>query len=134
MVRRGSAVQVRSAAPLPNKLNPYFLILNPILSKFAIIGIGGKQFRAEEGAILETEKIGEEGATVKLNHVFLVADGDEVKIGTPLVEGASVEVKILEVKKGEKIRVFKMKARKRYHRERGHRQIVSKVEVVKIVG
>ena len=83
---------------------------------------------------MQTEKIGEEGKTVKLNHVFLVADGENVKIGAPLVEGASVEAKILEVKKGEKIRVFKMKPRKRYRREKGHRQWEAKIEIVKING
>ncbi|MFH1546674.1 MAG: 50S ribosomal protein L21 [Patescibacteria group bacterium] len=104
------------------------------MSKFAIIGIGGKQFRVAEGDVVQTEKIGEEGKTVKLNHVFLVADGEDVKIGAPLVEGASVEAKVLEVKKGTKIRVFKMKPRKRYRREKGHRQWEAKIEIVKING
>ncbi|MBU1089928.1 50S ribosomal protein L21 [Patescibacteria group bacterium] len=114
------------------------------MNKFAIIGIGGKQFRVTEGDVVQTEKIGEEGLlseasakegkTVKLNHVFLVADGEDVKIGAPLVEGASVEAKVLEVKKGAKIRVFKMKPRKRYRREKGHRQWEAKIEIVKING
>ena len=104
------------------------------MSKFAIIGIGGKQFRVAEGDVVQTEKIGDEGKTVKLNHIFLVADGENVKIGAPLVEGASVEAKVLEVKKGTKIRVFKMKPRKRYRREKGHRQWEAKIEIVKING
>ena len=104
------------------------------MSKFAIIGIGGKQFRVAEGDVVQTEKIGDEGKTVKLNHIFLVADGENVKIGAPLVEGANVEAKVLEVKKGTKIRVFKMKPRKRYRREKGHRQWEAKIEIVKING
>ncbi len=102
------------------------------MSKFAIIGIGGKQFRVAEGDIVTAEKVGEEGKTITLNHVFLVSDGDDVKIGTPLVEGASVEAKVLEIKKGEKVRVFKMKPRKRYRVERGHRQLEAKLEITKI--
>ena len=87
-----------------------------------------------EGDVVQTEKIGEEGKTVNLNHVFLVVDGENVKIGTPLVEGANVEAKVLEVRKGAKIRVFKMKPRKRYRREKGHRQWEAKIEIVKING
>jgi len=104
------------------------------VSKFAIIGIGGKQFRVAEGDVVQTEKIGEEGKTIKLNHIFLIADGENVKIGAPLVESASVEAKVLEVKKGTKIRVFKMKPRKRYRREKGHRQWEAKIEIIKING
>lgn len=104
------------------------------MSKFAIIGIGGKQFRVAEGDTVQTEKVGEEGKTVKLNHVFLVSDGKDTKIGTPLVEGATIEAKVLEIKKGDKVRVFKMKQRKRYRSEHGHRQWGAKLEIVKIKG
>lgn len=105
------------------------------MSKFAIIGIGGKQFRVAEGDVIVAEKVAdEEGKAIKINHVFLVADGDDVKIGTPLVEGASVDAKVLEIKKGKKVRVFKMKPRKRYRVERGHRQYEMKLEITKING
>jgi len=105
------------------------------MSKFAIIGIGGKQFRVSEGDFVITEKIADEiGKTIKLNHVFLVADGTETKIGTPLVEGASVEAKVLKIEKDDKIRVFKMKPRKRYRREKGHRQWKAQLEIIKING
>jgi large subunit ribosomal protein L21 len=105
------------------------------MSKFAIIGIGGKQFRVAEGDVMTAEKVADEAdKTIKINHVLLVADGDDVKIGTPLVEGASVDAKVLEIKKGKKIRVFKHKPRKRYHIEKGHRQFEMKLEIVKING
>ncbi|MFH0776814.1 MAG: 50S ribosomal protein L21 [Patescibacteria group bacterium] len=105
------------------------------MTKFAIIGVGGKQFRVSEGDKIVAEKVAEASdQPIKINHVFLIADGDEVKIGTPLVEGASVEAKVLEVKKGEKVRVFKMKQRKRYHREKGHRQLEATIEILKIKG
>lgn len=104
------------------------------MNKFAIVGIGGKQFRVAEGDIVTAEKIGEEGKIVKLNHVFLISDGTESKIGDPLVSGASVEAKIISVKKGDKVRVFKMKPRARFRSERGHRQWEAKLQVIKING
>jgi large subunit ribosomal protein L21 len=101
--------------------------------KFAIIGIGGKQFRVTEGDIIVAEKVADEvDKVIKINHVFLVADSEDVKIGSPLVDGASVEAKVLEIKKGKKVRVFKHKPRKRYHIERGHRQFEMKLEIMKI--
>jgi large subunit ribosomal protein L21 len=105
------------------------------MSKFAIIGIGGKQHRVTEGAKIVTEKVATEvGKTLKLQHVFLVGDDKEAKIGDPLVAGATVEAKVIETGKGEKIRVFKMKRRKRYRVDRGHRQPFSELEIVKING
>ena len=105
------------------------------MSKFAIIGIGGKQFRVAEGDVMTAEKVAdEENKIIKINHVFLVADGEDVKIGTPLVEGASVDAKVLEIKKGVKVRIFKHKPRKRYHVERGHRQFEMRLEIIRING
>lgn len=105
------------------------------MNKFAIVGIGGKQYSVKEGDQITVEKIAKEpNETIKLNHVFLIADGEKVEIGTPLLEKASIEAKVIETKKGDKVRVFKMKRRKRYRKERGHRQIETKIEIVKIVG
>ncbi len=105
------------------------------MSKFAIVSIGGKQYRVSEGETVVVEKIADEvGKTIKLGHVFLIGDGESATVGTPLVEGATVEAKVLEIGKGDKIRVFKMKARKRYRVERGHRQHFAKLEIVKING
>jgi large subunit ribosomal protein L21 len=104
------------------------------MNKFAIVGIGGKQFRVAEGDSITTEKIGEEGKTIKLNHVFLIEDGKESKIGNPLVENASVEAKVISTAKGDKVRVFKMKPRKRKRSEKGHRQWETKLEILKING
>lgn len=105
------------------------------MSKFAIVGIGGKQFRVAEGDTVTAEKITDEvGKTIKLKHVFLVSDGENTQIGTPLVEGATVEAKVLEIGKAKKVRVFKMIQRKRHHVERGHRQHFAKLEIVKIAG
>ncbi|MFA5352301.1 MAG: 50S ribosomal protein L21, partial [Candidatus Gracilibacteria bacterium] len=100
----------------------------------AIVGIGGKQFRVAEGDTITTEKVGEEGKTVKLNHVFLISDGKESKIGTPLVEGASVEAKVVSIKKAAKVRVSKMKPRARSRSEHGHRQWETTLAILKING
>jgi large subunit ribosomal protein L21 len=102
------------------------------MSKFAIIGVGGKQYRVAEGDTIQTELVAEAGKTIKLGHVFLVADGVSPRVGSPLVDGATVEAKVLATGKADKIRVFKMKRRKRTRTERGHRQPFAKLEITKI--
>ncbi|MFH1533595.1 MAG: 50S ribosomal protein L21 [Nitrospirota bacterium] len=96
---------------------------------FAVIETGGKQYKVAKGETLDIEKLEEkEGATVKFDKVLLV---DE-KIGTPTVDGASVTGKIVGHKRGEKIVVFKMKAKKRYQKTQGHRQEITTVEITDI--
>jgi len=108
----------------------------------AVIKTGGKQYLVSEGDILEIEKIegiqlgdasgSESEGKVKFDEVLMVDDGKATKVGTPLVEQASVEGEIIEQFKDKKIRVFKMKRRKRYRRTQGHRQQVTKVKINKI--
>lgn len=99
----------------------------------AIIVTGGKQYKVAEGDVVFIEKLPQEvGDTVQFDRVLAVLDGDEVKIGRPAVEGASVEAKILKNGKGKKIRVFKYKPKKGYRRRQGHRQPYTKVEIGKI--
>ena len=86
---------------------------------YAIIETGGKQYRVQEGDKLNIEKLP-------------AAAGEEVKIGTPLVEGARVTLRVLRSGKGKKIIVFKFKAKKNYRRKQGHRQPFSQVIVEKI--
>lgn len=103
------------------------------MSHFAIIGVGGKQYRVAAGDTITTEKIDAEvGATVKLQHVFLIGGGAEARVGTPIVAGAHVEAKVLEIGKGDKVRVYKMRRRKRTRTERGHRQMFARLEITKI--
>lgn len=102
---------------------------------FAVVHIGGKQYKVREKDELQVEKMDvEEGKNVKIKEVLLVAeeDGKTVKIGTPFVAGAHVECQVVEHGKGEKIRVFKMKAKKRYSRTQGHRQLYTELKVLKI--
>lgn len=101
--------------------------------KFAVIKTGGKQYIVEPGRFYNFEKlVGEEGATVTFDEVLLVAEGDNVQIGRPQVEGAKVTGKILSQFKDEKVRVFKYKKRKRTRKTYGHRQPLTKVEITSI--
>lgn len=102
---------------------------------FAVIRTGGKQYRVQEGDVLEVELLGEEpGKTTTFSDVLLVGDGDKVSVGKPIVSGASVTADILEEVKGDKVVAFKFKRRKGYHRTVGHRQRYHKVKVSKISG
>ena len=101
---------------------------------FAIVDIAGFQEKVSEGDSLRVPSLGEEpGKKVIFDKVLLLAkSGSDVTIGTPTVSGASVEAKIVENGKGDKIRVFKMKKRKRYRRVHGHRQGFTDIEILKI--
>jgi len=97
---------------------------------YAVIAAGGKQYRVETGEILRVEKLeGEVGAEVAFSEVLMLSDGDNVRIGQPVVEGASVKGHIVEQGKHKKILVFKYKRRKRYRRKQGHRQIFTAVRI-----
>ncbi|GAW93332.1 50S ribosomal protein L21 [Calderihabitans maritimus] len=100
---------------------------------YAIIETGGKQYRVKEGDVLRVEKLNvPEGETLEINQVLAVGEGDEFQVGTPVVPGAKVTLKVLEHGKGKKIIVFKYKPKKNYRRKQGHRQPYSKVRVEKI--
>ena len=99
---------------------------------YAIIQTGGKQYRVAEGDLIDVEKLDvEAGADAKLD-VLLFADGDNVKLGSPLLAGAAVTAEVIDQHKGEKVVAFKYKRRKGYHRTVGHRQKLSRVKVGKI--
>ena len=96
----------------------------------AVIKTGGKQYRVSEGDKLNVETIAADpGGDIEFSEVLLLADGDEVEIGTPLVAGARVTAKVLEHGRGDKIRVIKFKRRKKYRRQMGHRQNYTRVEI-----
>lgn len=100
---------------------------------YAVIKTGGKQYRVKEGDEILIEKIeGEVGKTVKLDDVLLIKDEDGVHLGEEL-KGSFVEAEILGLEKGEKIIVFKYRAKKRYRRKLGHRQKYTRIKILKIV-
>ena len=99
----------------------------------AIIVTGGKQYTVSEGDVLYIEKLNaEEESTVKFDQVLAVLNGEESKIGAPVVEGAVVEGKVVKNGKGKKLVVFKYKPKKNEKKKMGHRQPYTKVEITKI--
>ena len=102
---------------------------------YAIIKTGGKQYKVVEGESIVIEKLDvEEGAKVTFEEVLTVVDGDDVKIGQPVVKGAKVTGTVEKNGKGPKIRVFKYKSKNNYRRRSGHRQPFTKVKIDKIQG
>ena len=103
-----------------------------LLKVYAIIETGGKQLKVTEGQEVYIEKLdAESGDTVTFDKVLMIG-GDDVKIGTPYVEGATVTAKVEKHGRQKKIIVFKMKRRKNYRRKQGHRQPYTKVVIEKI--
>ena len=99
----------------------------------AIIVTGGKQYTVAEGDVLYIEKLNAEAeATIKFDTVLAVLDGENTKIGAPVVEGAAVEAKVVKNGKGKKIDVIRYKAKKNEKKHIGHRQPYTKVEITKI--
>ena len=99
----------------------------------AVIVTGGKQYTVAEGDVLFIEKLNAEAEeTVKFETVLAVLDGENSKIGAPVVEGAAVEAKVVKNGKGKKIHVLKYKAKKGEKKKIGHRQPYTKVEITKI--
>ena len=99
----------------------------------AVIVPGGKQYTVSEGDVLFIEKLNAEAeSTVKFDQVLAVLDGENSKVGTPVVEGASVEAKVVKNGKGKKITILRYKAKKNEKKKIGHRQPYTKVEITKI--
>jgi len=100
---------------------------------YAVIATGGKQYKVTEGETLRVEKLdGEEGSTVKLDNVLMVADGDKVEVGTPNLDKASVTAKITAHGRGDKVEIIKFRRRKHSRRQMGHRQSYTEIEVTEI--
>lgn len=99
---------------------------------FAVIKTGGKQYKVTQGDILEVEKLESKDGKVTIEDVLLVADGDKVTVGTPVVKGASVAAKVLEDGKADKKMVFRYHNKTRYRKKKGHRQPFTKIEITKI--
>ncbi|MCY4472448.1 MAG: 50S ribosomal protein L21 [Kistimonas sp.] len=100
---------------------------------YAVIKTGGKQYRVTEGDTLKVEKLSaNEGDTVEIDQVLMLASGEEVAIGTPLIEGARVSAQVVTQGRGKKINIVKFKRRKHYHRQAGHRQSFTEIKITGI--
>lgn len=102
---------------------------------YAVIRTGGKQYRVSPGEKLKIEKLTSDvGKELVLDEVLLVGEGQAIKVGTPVVKGASVKAKIVSHGLGEKVMTFKMRRRKNSMRHRGHRQGYTEIEITSITG
>jgi len=100
---------------------------------YAVIVTGGKQYRVREGDVLSVEKLNiDPGRKAQFDRVLLIEDGDDIQVGTPVLDNAMVLALVLENYKDEKVLVFKKKRRKQYRRTRGHRQPLTKIRIVRI--
>jgi large subunit ribosomal protein L21 len=100
---------------------------------FAIVETGGKQYRVSPGQKLKVEKLAAEvGSALSLDKVLLVSDGEDVKVGTPYLEGVKVEAKVLSQGRHDKLIVFKYHSKTRYKKKKGHRQHYTELEVVSV--
>jgi large subunit ribosomal protein L21 len=98
--------------------------------KYAIVEDGGKQYRAVIGESIEVDKSPYEvGEEIDLDHVLLIADGENIQVGTPFVKGAKVEATVVAQVKGPKVIVFRYKAKERIRTKTGHRQKYTKVRI-----
>lgn len=102
---------------------------------YAVIKTGGKQYRVEEGDTLRVEKIeAATGESVDFDQVLLIANGDDVKVGQPLLDGAKVTAEVVEQARHKKIKVVKFRRRKHYRKQQGHRQWYTAVKITGIQG
>jgi large subunit ribosomal protein L21 len=97
---------------------------------YAVIKTGGKQYRVAPGEKIRIEQIeADVGATIVLDQVLMVANGEAVKVGNPVVDGAKVSATVVAQGRGPKIRIFKLRRRKHYQKTQGHRQNYTEIRV-----
>jgi len=100
---------------------------------YAVIATGGKQYRVEKGGLLRVEKLdADAGSTVEFDQVLLIADGDQVRLGSPLLSGGKVRATVQRHAKGEKVTIVKFRRRKHYLRQGTHRQHFTEVRLEEI--
>ena len=100
---------------------------------FAVLKTGGRQYKVSEGDLVQVNKLdGKVGDEVSLDQVLMVGDGDDLKVGSPLVEGCTVTGVVTRQFRDKKIIVFKFKRRQKYRRKNGHRQSLTELKITKI--
>jgi large subunit ribosomal protein L21 len=102
---------------------------------YAVIESGGKQHRVEPGEVLRLEKLNvPEGETVSFDNVMMIGEGENIQIGTPFVNGGAVTAEVIAHGRGNKVTIIKMRRRKHYRRQAGHRQYFTEVKIKDISG
>jgi large subunit ribosomal protein L21 len=115
--------------------NPFADSLVEEVNMYAVIKTGGKQYRVAAGEKIKVEQIAADvGQEIVIDQVLAVGNGTELKVGTPLVSGATVTVTVLSHGKHDKVRIFKMRRRKHYQKRQGHRQQFTELQIGAIVG
>jgi large subunit ribosomal protein L21 len=100
---------------------------------YAVIKTGGKQYRVVPGEKLKVEKLaGDVGSDIVIDQVLMVADGDNVTVGAPVVAGASVKATVVSHGRHDKVMIFKMRRRKHYRKTQGHRQDYTEIQIQQI--
>ncbi len=100
---------------------------------YAVVRTGGKQYRVSEGQTLKVEKLdADEGSSIELDKVLMVANGDDVKAGSPYLDGGSISATVKSHGKGKKVNIVKFRRRKQYLKRQGHRQQYTELEITGI--
>jgi large subunit ribosomal protein L21 len=102
---------------------------------YAVIQTGGKQYRVTEGQTLKVEKLlADEGASIDLDKVLMIANGEDIKVGKPFVEGGKVTATVKAHGRGKKVKIVKFRRRKHSRKQMGHRQSYTELEITAIAG
>ncbi|MDX1250885.1 MAG: 50S ribosomal protein L21 [Gammaproteobacteria bacterium] len=102
---------------------------------YAVIVTGGKQYRVAEGDVVKVEKLPvEAGTSIDLDNVLMVANGDDIKVGAPYVAGGKVTATVKSHGRGDKVKIVKMRRRKHYRKQAGHRQHYTELQITGISG
>jgi large subunit ribosomal protein L21 len=100
---------------------------------YAVIVTGGKQYRVSQGDKVRVEKLdAAEGDSIELDHVLMVVDGDDIKIGAPVLEGGKVTAEVKAQGRGDKVNIIKFRRRKHHMKRQGHRQAYTELEITGI--
>lgn len=102
---------------------------------YAVIVTGGKQYRVAEGDVLRVEKLPvEAGESVELDKVLMVADGEDIRMGAPYLDGGKVSATVKSHGRGEKVKIVKFRRRKHHRKQMGHRQDYTELQITGIAG
>jgi large subunit ribosomal protein L21 len=102
---------------------------------YAVVSTGGKQYRVAEGDLCRVEKLdAEEGASVEIDKDLMIADGDNINIGTPFVNGGKVTATVKAHGRADKVEIMKFRRRKHHQKKTGHRQYYTEIEITGIKG
>lgn len=102
---------------------------------YAVFKTGGKQYKAAPGDVVQVEKLdAESGSSVELDEVLMVADGDDIRVGTPTIDGGKVIAEVVSHGRGEKVRILKFRRRKHHMKRMGHRQHYTEIKITGIEG